>query len=117
MSRRKKPAAEGEEPIVPPGEDPRVTEAVLGRMVDDFLSNDPIGKYIIEQAKLESGEAQGLLLEADATDAMAIKELQFKGRLPTLVVGWLGNAIQNGKAQEQALQQERDEGQGFNAEE
>lgn len=108
MPRRRKPPIEEEEPLVPPGEDPRVTEAVLGRLVDDFLSNDPIGRYIADQARADAAEATARLLDVDPSDFRAIRELQFKGRLPLLVMGWLGNAIENGKAQEQVLQEERD---------
>lgn len=96
-------------PAEEPGPDPRIEEAVLGRDVERFLEEDPIGKYIAERARADSEEARAALLICDPTDTTRVRELQFKGRLPELVVGWLGAAIENGRAAAQLLQQEIDE--------
>ena len=91
-----------------PGPDVRLEEAILGRDVERFLDDDPIGKYIAERARDESAEAQAELLTVDPTNARAIADLQFKGQLPLLIMGWLGAAIENGRAQAKLLQQEKD---------
>ena len=95
-----------------PGEDPRLEEAVFGREVEEFLTNDRIGQYLVAQARKDSEEAATALLTAEPTDFNRIRELQFKGRLPAIVTQWLANAIQNGEAQALILQQERDENGG-----
>lgn len=90
-------------------DDPKWETAVFGREVADFIENDRIGQYLIDQAKTDLAKAQSELLSVDPTDARKIAELQLDARVANRVRGWLAEAVQNGKDAEAIIQQERDE--------
>lgn len=89
--------------------DPKWESAVFGREVKNFVEGDPIGRYLIEQARRDLETAQAGLLEVDPSDAKAIARLQLDARVAVRVKDWLGQAIENGLNAEILIQQERDE--------
>lgn len=90
-------------------DDPKWEQAVFGREVADFIDNDRIGQYLVDQAKRDIARAQEALLSVDPSDAKKIAQLQLDARVANRVRGWLAEAVQNGKDAEAIIQQERDE--------
>jgi len=87
-------------------EDPDVQNAVFGRQVELFLETD-IGQYLVRYADAEVNRASEALKYVDPEDPKAIRELQFKVRVAESVIGWLGEAIQNGAQSRVALEENR----------
>lgn len=87
-------------------EDPRFEQAVLGREIEIWIEQDPIGQYVIKRAQ-EDIEAvkEALLTEMDLTK---IRALQAKAAVCNHIRQWLGEAVQAGRAAVATLQQERD---------
>lgn len=92
------------------GPDPRLEIAVLGRDVERFIEEDPIGQYLVRQAQIDLEEAKSALLTVEATNADEIRRIQFKAHVAEAVRGYLGAAIQNGRDAQMLIQQERDNG-------
>ena len=79
-----------------------VAEARLGLQTREFLSS-PLGRYIsgrADKAREESVEA-GASVPPD--DVETIRELQFRARLPSLVMTWLDEAINQAHHAEASL--------------
>ena len=81
-----------------------IAEARLGLQTREFLKSE-VGRYLIgraNKAKEESFEAWSV---TDPNDAETIRELQFRARLPSLVITWLEEAINQAKHAESSLQE------------
>lgn len=80
-----------------PIEDPKLEQAVFGEEVRRFLAEDRIGRYIVAKAgaAMEDGVMQ--LKDVDPDDPKAIRNIQFKIRVAEAVMGWLGEAIDDGE--------------------
>jgi len=69
-----------------------IAEARLGLQTREFLSS-PLGRYISGRANKAKEEAFEAWAIADPADVDTIRELQFRARLPSLVMTWLDEAI------------------------
>jgi hypothetical protein len=69
-----------------------VAEVRLGLQTKEFLKS-PLGRYIAGRADKAREEAFNAWIMADANDEDTIRELQFRARLPSLVITWLDEAI------------------------
>jgi len=83
-----------------------VAEARLGSQTKEFLKS-PIGRYIVGRADKAREEAFESWVSANPTDAETIAELQFRARLPSLVMGWLDEVINQAKHAEETLSEIR----------
>lgn len=84
--------------------DPLVRSAVFGRQVEDFLTNDPIGKYLVERADREIEECSIALRHQSPRfwwGRRKIEKLQNRIHICESVLGWLRDSITEGR---QALQ-------------
>lgn len=79
-------------------------EVKLGLQTREFLKT-PVGKYIIGRAAKAKEEAFVLWSECNPADTESIRELQFRARLPDLVVEWLDQAINQAQHAESNLQE------------
>jgi len=80
-------------------------DVVLGRECSRFLESK-VGRFLLDMAIQEEDAARTALVEVDPTDADAIRELQFKARVPNLVFSWLNEAIRVGVETEKILDEE-----------
>ena len=69
-----------------------VAEARLGLQTREFLSS-PLGRYISGRADKAREEAFEAWSSVAPDDVETIRELQFRARLPSLVMTWLDEAI------------------------
>jgi len=83
-----------------------VAESRLGLQTKEFLKS-PIGRYIVGRADKAREEAFETWISVDANDESTITELQFRARLPSLVIGWLDEAINQAKHAEETLSEIR----------
>lgn len=88
---------------------PVMETAVFGRQVEQFLNEDPIGRYLCDRAAGDLEEAKNDLVITPAHDFNAIQALQLKARTAQNFKDWLREAIESGRAAAVQLQQERDE--------
>jgi len=79
-----------------------IAEARLGLQTKEFLQS-PIGKYIVGRAKKAREEAFEAWMNAEPFDEDTIRELQFRARLPQVVISWLDEAINQAKHAEETL--------------
>lgn len=87
-------------------DDPKVEVAILGRQIELWVEEDPIGRYVIERARTELEEVKEALLTC--RDAAKIQDLQSQAAVCNRIRQWLGEAVQAGRAAAIVLQQERD---------
>jgi hypothetical protein len=79
-----------------------IAEARLGSQAKDFLKS-PVGQFIAGRALKAKQEAFEAWMNVEPHDEEAIRELQFRARLPQLVVRWLEEAINQAKHAEETL--------------
>lgn len=81
----------------------------FGKEVEYFITEDRIGRYIMENATLEMSDAAEQLATVDATDTAAVQRLQVKFRVAYSVRNWLGNAITRGNEAHAIMEQEEND--------
>ena len=91
-------------------ENPNFETAVFGREVEDFVDNDRIGQYLVKRAREDLEEAQVALLDVDPEDPSEIRRLQNKAAIALSVARWLREAVEQGRAAAEVIQQEHDSG-------
>ena len=79
-----------------------VAEARLGLQTREFLSS-PLGRYIAGRADKAREEAFVAWATVAPDDVETIRELQFRARLPSLVMTWLDEAINQANHAEASL--------------
>jgi hypothetical protein len=79
-----------------------VAEARLGLQAKEFLKS-PIGRYMVGRADKAREEAFEAWTTADPSNEQLISELQFRARLPALVIGWLSEAVNRAQYAEETL--------------
>ena len=79
-----------------------VAEARLGLQTREFLSS-PLGRYISGRADKAREEAFEAWTSVNPEDVETIRELQFRARLPSLVMTWLDEAINQANHAEVSL--------------
>ena len=79
-----------------------IAEARLGLQTKEFLKS-PVGRHIVGRADKAREEAFGAWTSCNPNDVETIVELQFRARLPSLVTGWLDEAINQAKHAEESL--------------
>lgn len=91
-------------------EEVRRLRAVIERGFDvqAFMRSD-IGKYFAMRANRELEEAQEALVEADASNAADIRQLQLKAQVAQRVLLWFGEAVTEGEGAEEQYAQVFDE--------
>lgn len=92
-------------------EQPTVQAAVLGRLVEEFLTSD-VGDYLLHRAKTQEDAAtEGLLALcfAGAPDPRALEQYTLQIRCARMFQQWLGEAVSSGM---QALELIKEEGDG-----
>lgn len=87
-----------------------MTEAVVGKQVENFLSSD-IGQAMLTLADQEAREAMDLLKLVDPSRAGEIRELQNRVWRAEKFEGWLAGLIRDGQQAVTQLQQQRTEEQ------
>ena len=70
--------------------------------IEKFL-NTKLGELIVAKAHTDSQNAIDELIETDPSDLNKIKELQFRAKLPKLVLDWLDEAFTYGQDIEKAI--------------
>jgi hypothetical protein len=81
-----------------------IAEARLGLQTKEFLSSQ-VGRYILGRADKAKQEAFDSWTRANPEDIETIRELQFRARLPSLVITWLEEAINQAQHAEESLQE------------
>lgn len=79
-------------------EEPTVQAAVLGKMVEDFLTSD-VGDYLLQRAKSqEEAATEGLLslCFAGAPDPKELERFTLQIRCARMFQQWLGEAVETG---------------------
>ena len=92
-------------------EDPIVRAAVFGKQVEDWLNNDPIGKFLIERADKEIAELSIDLRHANPdtkAGILKIKKLQNRIAICESVLTWLGEAVTEGHQTMQILEDQHE---------
>lgn len=79
-----------------------ISEVRLGLQTKEFL-NTPVGQYISGRVEKAKEEAFEMWSKCDPTDAETIRELQFRARLPSLIMEWLDQAINQANHAEEIL--------------
>jgi hypothetical protein len=79
-----------------------IAEVRLGLQTKELLGSS-VGKYILGRAQKAKEEAFAAWEQADPTDVDTIRELQFRARIPSLVIGWLDEALNQAKHAENSL--------------
>ena len=79
-----------------------VAETRLGLQTREFLSS-PLGRYISGRADKAREEAFEAWTSVNPEDVETIRELQFRARLPSLVMTWLDEAINQANHAEVSL--------------
>ena len=79
-----------------------VAESRLGTQAKEFLKS-PVGRYIVGRAEKAREEAFSAWTTVDPSDEKTISELQFRARLPSLVMIWLDEAMNQAKHAEETL--------------
>lgn len=87
-------------------EDGRFESAILGRDIEHWIDEDPIGRFVIGRAREEIEEVKEALLTE--TDSLKIQALQQRAAVCNRIRQWLGEAVRDGQAAAVSLQQERD---------
>jgi len=79
-------------------------EAKLGVQIREFL-NTPVGKYVSGRAEKSREEAFTTWMSCNPQDAETIRELQFRARVPDLVMQWLDQAMSQAIHAEETLRE------------
>jgi hypothetical protein len=84
-----------------------LAEARLGMQAKEFFKS-PVGKFIAGRALKAKEEAFEAWMNIEPSEEEAIRELQFRARLPQLVIVWLEEAINQAQHAEQTLNELRE---------
>jgi hypothetical protein len=84
-----------------------IAEARLGLQTKEFLKS-PVGKFIAGRALKAKQEAFDAWINIEPCEEEAIRELQFRARLPQIVMTWLDEAINQAKYAEETLNEFRE---------
>jgi hypothetical protein len=87
--------------------DEKLEKAIFGREVEEFLTNDRIGKYLVERARSESEAAMAERMLADPADVELNRRLQVRFQVAQSVIDWLGEAITDGEQARKILEDEQ----------
>ena len=79
-----------------------IAEARLGLQTKEFFGS-PLGRYILGRAIKSKEEAFEAWISVAPEDVETIRELQFRARLPSLVVAWLNEAMNQANHAEATL--------------
>tara|TARA_S200000501_G_scaffold100841_1_gene94352 strand:- start:2843 stop:3118 length:276 start_codon:yes stop_codon:yes gene_type:complete len=84
-----------------------LAEARLGLQTQEFLKS-PVGKFIAGRALKAKQEAFEAWVNVEPCDEDAIRELQFRARLPQIIISWLDEAINQAQHAEETLNELRE---------
>jgi len=79
-----------------------IAESRLGSQTKEFLKS-PVGRFIAGRALKAKEEAFEAWINVEPCDEDAIRELQFRARLPQIVMSWLDEAINQAKHADETL--------------
>ena len=79
-----------------------IAESRLGSQTKEFLKS-PVGRFIAGRALKAKEEAFEAWINVEPCDEDAIRELQFRARLPQIVISWLDEAINQAKHADETL--------------
>jgi hypothetical protein len=79
-----------------------IAESRLGSQTKEFLKS-PVGQFIAGRALKAKEEAFEAWINVEPCDEDAIRELQFRARLPQIVISWLDEAINQARHAEETL--------------
>ena len=83
--------------------DPLMQRVQLGVNIDHFIKHEPIGRYLIEKAKLCRTDALERLAVTDPEDSSAVRKLQWEAKIPDLLLEWLEVALSEAEAAEEQI--------------
>jgi hypothetical protein len=86
--------------------DPMMQQVQLGVNVEHFITQDPVGRYLVERAKQSREAALERLASVDPTNARSISALQYEAKIPELFLHWLDEALANAEAAEEQIRAE-----------
>jgi len=86
--------------------DPAMRAVSLGLDAEHFVTHDRMGQYLIERAHECRVAALEELVSVNPTNHGQITQLQWKARIPDMLLQWLDDAIAEGKAAEEIILQE-----------
>ena len=90
--------------------DPLMRAVSLSIEVTHFITQDKVGRYLIDRALECRVQALEELAMADPTNPDGIRELQWKARIPDLFQEWLQEAMAAGTSAEETIQLEEQAG-------
>ena len=79
-----------------------IAESRLGSQTKEFLKS-PVGRFIAGRALKAKEEAFEAWINVEPCDEDAIRELQFRARLPQIVISLLDEAINQAKHADETL--------------
>ena len=85
--------------------DPLMRKVQLGVDVQFFISNDKVGRYLIEQAHAARISALEDLANIEVTPQSldAIRELQWRAKIPDMFLQWLDEALSEAHSAEETI--------------
>ena len=92
--------------------DPLMRTVALSIDVEHFLTHDKVGVYLMNRALESRADALEELATTDPSKVEAIRELQWKARIPDLFQAWLQEAKAAGLSAEEQIQLEEQAGYG-----
>lgn len=92
--------------------DPLMRAVSLSVEVTHFITQDKVGRYLMDRALECRVQALEELAMADPTNPDTIRELQWKARVPDLFQEWLQEAMAAGTSAEEMIQLEEQAGYG-----
>ena len=90
--------------------DPLMRAVSLSVEVTHFITQDKVGKYLMDRALECRVQALEELAQTDPTNPDNIRELQWKARIPDLFQEWLQEAMAAGTSAEETIQLEEQAG-------
>jgi hypothetical protein len=92
--------------------DPLMRAVSLSVDVTHFITQDKVGSYLMNRALECRVQALEELAMVNPTDLEAIRQLQWKARIPDLFHEWLQEAMAAGTSAEETIQLEEQAGYG-----
>jgi len=92
--------------------DPLMRAVSLSVEVAHFTTQDKVGRYLMDRALECRVQALEELATIDPSSADAIRDLQWKARVPDLFQEWLQEAMAAGASAEETIQLEEQLGHG-----
>jgi len=86
--------------------DPLMQQVQLGVHTAHFIKSDPVGRYLVEKAKLCRIEALDKLAVTDPEDVKIVRKLQWEAKIPDMVLEWLEVALSEAEAAEEQIRME-----------